>query len=152
MRPVRPSLFLAAAIILTGCAAGSGPAAAPPPAAQGGGAAAAPAPSAPAGAGTVSYTAAQAQRGQQVFSTICSACHALSEFRGQLFQTTWRSRPLGDFYQFISTAMPQDNPGGLRPEQYAAVVAHVLQLNGVPPGTSEIPADGRALQGVPWPR
>jgi mono/diheme cytochrome c family protein len=100
----------------------------------------------------VSYTTEQAERGRQVFSTICSACHAISEFRGQLFQTTWRSLPIADFYQFISTAMPQDMPGSLRPEQYAAVVAHVLQLNGVAPGATEVPADARALQGVPWPR
>jgi mono/diheme cytochrome c family protein len=94
----------------------------------------------------------QSDQGRQVFNTICSACHALSEFRGPIFRQTWMTRPIGDFFQHISTAMPQDNPGSLTPAQYAAVVAHVLQMNGHPPGEQELPADPRVLGGMPWPR
>jgi mono/diheme cytochrome c family protein len=153
MRPAvrRARAWLTAALLLAGCGYGSSTEAVPRPTPQGG-AAADPAPPPAAGTAVVSYTAAQADRGREVFTTICSACHAINEFRGQQFQLTWRARPIGDFYQLISTAMPQDRPGSLRPEQYAAVVAHVLQLNGHPPGTAELPADQRVLQGMAWPR
>jgi hypothetical protein len=69
-----------------------------------------------------------------------------------MFRTTWLARPVGDFFQHISTAMPQDNPGSLAPAQYAAVVAYVLQLNGHPPGARAVPADVSALGGWAWPR
>ena len=114
-----------------------------------------PAPASPAGAeptSGVSYTRAQAERGQQVFNTICSACHGMAEFRGPLFRQTWMTRPIGDFYQHISTAMPQDQPGSLRPEQYLAVVAYVLQLNGHPAGEGELPSEAAALAELAWPR
>jgi mono/diheme cytochrome c family protein len=138
-------------LLLAGCASGAGPEApapAPPeprptPAEPGTGAAATPA---------LSYTTEQAEQGREVFNTVCAACHAVGEFRGQMFQISWRARPIGDFLQFIATAMPQDRPGTLSPEQYAAVVAYVLQLNGYPPGAAELPADVKALAAVGWPR
>ena len=122
-------------------------------ASTGAAASSAPLPSAAAATpSAVSYTQLQAQVGQQVFNTICSACHGLAEFRGQLFRQTWMARPIGDFYQHISTAMPQDQPGSLRPEQYLAVVAYVLQLNGHPAGQRELPSDPAALGALAWPR
>ena len=157
-RPARCApTWVGAALLLAGCASG-GPEASPQPAAPAAPAAAQPPAAGGSGGATptptsaASYTAAQAERGRQVFSTVCSSCHAINEFRGQQFQLSWRTLPIGDFYQFISTAMPQDQPGSLRPEQYAAVVAHVLQLNGAPVGTSELPADVSALRGMAWPR
>lgn len=119
------------------CAGATPPAPQPTPAA----------PSAPA-----PYTSAQAQRGREVFTTICAACHGMAEFRGPLFRQTWMTRPIGDFYQHISTAMPQDQPGSLTPEQYLSVVAYVLQLNGHPAGERELPSDLTALGALAWPR
>jgi mono/diheme cytochrome c family protein len=152
----------AAAGSAAGAAAGSGtgasavaPAGSAAGAAAGssaGAAAASPPPGAPAAATSVSYTQAQAQRGEQVFGTICAACHATVEFRGQLFRQTWMTRPIGDFYQHIRTAMPQDQPGSLTPEQYLAVVAYVLRLNGHPAGERELPSDTGVLGALAWPR
>ena len=99
---------------------------------------------------TASYTAAQAERGRTTFNSICSACHGLAEFRGRMFELSWMDRPVGDFFAHISTAMPQDNPGSLSPAQYAGVVAYVLQLNGVPARSSEVPTDAAALSGIRW--
>ena len=97
------------------------------------------------------YTKAQAERGRQVFNTTCSACHGSGEFRGRIFEATWMTRPVGHFFQHISTAMPQDRPGSLSPEAYASVVAYVLQLNGRPAGSNELSADVRALEALGWP-
>jgi mono/diheme cytochrome c family protein len=102
----------------------------------------------PAGQGL--YTTAQADRGQQVFGSICSACHGAAEFRGQMFQISWMAKPVGDLFQHISTAMPQDAPGSLTPEQYAAVIAYMMRMNGKPAGPRELPTDLKQLESLSW--
>lgn len=128
-------MFFAA---LAGCSAT--PAAAPSPAA-------APFPT-DASAGI--FTAAQADQGEQTFNRHCSTCHARNQFTGQMFEITWMAESVGGLYQFIRTAMPQNDPGSLEPEEYAAIVAYFLRMNGRPPGERPLPADGDVLAGVRW--
>jgi len=104
---------------------------------------------APATSGA-SFTAAQAIEGERIFNGVCSACHRLGEFRGRMFEITWMARPVGDFYQHISVAMPEDRPGTLQPDEYVAIVAYLLQLNGRTAGSSALPADAGALAAVRW--
>lgn len=94
------------------------------------------------------YSEEQAQEGRDLFETECSLCHAPTEFSGRIFQTSWGSRPLGAFFSQIRGNMPLDNPGSLTPEQYAAVVAYVLQLNGYPTGEEELPHDPEVLSDI----
>lgn len=91
------------------------------------------------------FTAEQAQRGQRVFSTVCSVCHGRNEFRGPIFAFTWMAEPVGHLFEHISTNMPQDRPGSLSGGEYAAIVAYFLQLNGRQAGDSELPADAELL-------
>ena len=51
-------------------------------------------------------------------------------------------------FDFVSTMMPEGNPGSLDPEQYADVLTHIFRENGYPSGDDELPADGSALQDV----
>ena len=127
---------------LTGCAraASEAPGPAEPP----------PGPVETASAEPAYFTAEQATRGQRVFTTICSTCHGRNEFTGPIFALTWRAEPVGSLFEHISTAMPQDRPGSLAPEEYAAVLAYILQLNGVTAGDRELPADAGLLSGVRW--
>jgi alcohol dehydrogenase (cytochrome c) len=67
-----------------------------------------------------------------------------------MFEITWMAEPVSAFYQHISTAMPQDRPGALKPEEYAAIVAWALRQNGLPAGDREVPADAAALAGYHW--
>ena len=145
---------LAAAALIAGCSPGLAPPSAPPPAPPG---PAQPGPGGPesvrpAPPALVSYSAIQAEQGREVFQNVCSACHGVAEFRGQMFRMTWMARPIGHFFQLIEATMPQDTPGSLTPPEYAAVVAYILQLNGHPAGSVELPADVRALEGLAWPR
>jgi mono/diheme cytochrome c family protein len=96
------------------------------------------------------FTAEQATRGQRTFTTICATCHGRNEFTGPIFALTWKEEPVGNLYEFVSTNMPQDQPGSLTPEEYAAVIAYVLQLNGLTPGQRELPADPRLLGSMRW--
>lgn len=94
------------------------------------------------------FTAEQAEEGGDVFSTRCSGCHAPSFFQADVFVLTWAGRPVRSLFRRISTTMPEDNPGGLRPEEYAAVVAYLLELNDYPAGEIVLPSDEEALRRI----
>jgi len=97
-----------------------------------------------------SYTAEQATAGERVFTTVCATCHGRNEFVGPIFAMTWMAEPVGSLFEHISTAMPQDRPGSLSAEEYAAVVAYLLRLNGRPAGDRPLPADAELLARVRW--
>jgi len=97
-----------------------------------------------------SYTTEQANRGQRVFSTVCAVCHGANDFRGPIFEATWMADPVVNLFDHVSTAMPQDDPGSLSAEQYAAVVAYIMRLNGLPPGERALPATAQELAGMRW--
>jgi quinoprotein glucose dehydrogenase len=94
------------------------------------------------------YTAAQADRGAAVFKTSCTSCHDTARFAHSDFVTGWAGKPLFDLFDHISTTMPEDNPGGLKPQQYADIVAYFLQLNGYPAGDTELGGTPDALKVV----
>jgi mono/diheme cytochrome c family protein len=96
------------------------------------------------------YTEEQAARGERTFTSVCSVCHGRNEFVGPIFALTWMAEPVGHLFQHISTAMPQDRPGSLAPEEYAAVVAYLLRANGRPAGDLELPADPELLERMRW--
>jgi len=94
------------------------------------------------------YTADQATRGQQEFQQSCASCHSINEFAGPIFQRIWAGRPVGEMYEFISTMMPESDPGGLTARQYADVIAYFLRQNQYPEGGTELPADATALRAI----
>lgn len=91
------------------------------------------------------YTRQQAERGMETFRNECSFCHVPAEFRGRIFQVTWTGRTVGDLFGELRTTMPLDNPGSLSAEEYAAVIAYILALNGYPEGEADLPPDRDAL-------
>jgi mono/diheme cytochrome c family protein len=92
-----------------------------------------------ASAANAFYTNQQASRGDGLFRDNCVACHSSSEFSGASFERRWRNRAVGDIYEFVLYAMPDDNPGGLPEQTYADIVAYMLQMNDFPAGDSELP-------------
>ncbi len=97
------------------------------------------------------YTGDQATRGQQVFGQSCASCHSINEFYGPIFQRIWAGRPVGEMYEFVSTMMPDGDPGSLTADEYAAVIAHFLRQNQYPAGGAELPADAAALRVILFP-
>lgn len=94
------------------------------------------------------YTAAQADRGAAVFKSTCTACHDTAKFTGADFLAGWTGKPLHDLFDLMHSTMPEDNPGSLKPQQYADVVAYFLQLNGYPVGKEELKPDAAALKSI----
>jgi mono/diheme cytochrome c family protein len=91
------------------------------------------------------YTAAQAERGQAMFRSKCASCHAPNRFTDDLFYTSFAGKPLWEMFDVISDSMPEDNPGSLKKEEYADVIAYLLKLNNFPAGDTDLPTDKEAL-------
>ena len=92
------------------------------------------------------YTATQADRGAAVFKETCTACHEPSRFIGTDFLSVWTGKPLHALFDQMSATMPEDNPGSLKPQQYADIIAYFLKLNDYPAGASELPEGADALK------
>ena len=93
------------------------------------------------------YTEPQARRGQRAFRQVCSDCHYTSEFKGPVFTDVWARRTARDLYRELRRTMPDDNPGGLPRQTYVDVMAYILELNGYPAGSDELPPDDEVLDG-----
>jgi alcohol dehydrogenase (cytochrome c) len=94
------------------------------------------------------FSEAQADRGEQRFKISCSSCHQADEFVEPVFSARWEGQSVGDLYEFISTSMPENDPGGLKPDEYASVIAFFLGQNGYPVGRDELPADLATLKQI----
>jgi mono/diheme cytochrome c family protein len=103
------------------------------------------------------YTKEQAERGHGLYDGACASCHGAKleggssvPLTGDQFGASW-SRPnltLDDFYYIVRKTMPKDAPGSLTREEYADIVAYLLQQNGFPPGEKELTPDPAVLKTV----
>lgn len=94
------------------------------------------------------YTEEQAAQGDELFQVECAACHPPTEFSGRAFEVAWDDTPVWDLYQLVATTMPQDRPGSLSEEEYAAVIAYILELNRFPPGEEELSSHQDTLSAI----
>ena len=90
------------------------------------------------------YTLNQAKRGA-LKSGLCTQCHGdnfeggpAPQLGGEDFMARWSGRTVGDLFDVIRLTMPDDDPGALRREEYADLVAYILAVNKLPTGTGEI--------------
>jgi mono/diheme cytochrome c family protein len=90
------------------------------------------------------YSSGQAGRGEALFQSICTTCHAPDRFTGKEFVSAWSGKPLVELFKAVQT-MPEDNPGSLNAQQYADVMAYFLQLNKFPTGPEELKGEAEAL-------
>jgi mono/diheme cytochrome c family protein len=99
------------------------------------------------------YTTDQADRGGALYQRKCASCHAPNRFTDdQLFLTPYAGKPLWEMFEVISDSMPEDDPGGMKPEEYADVIAYLLRLNGFQTGQDELPTSKDALSLIVFER
>lgn len=99
-----------------------------------------------AATGQAGYTAQQAEMGAAVYRTNCEACHGQSlegafeapQLAGANFEIQWASRPVTELLETVQQRMPPQAPGSLSNDQYAAVVAYILQENAVAPASAPL--------------
>jgi mono/diheme cytochrome c family protein len=84
------------------------------------------------------YTAAQADRGKKTFSEKCSGCHEPSRFSGDAFHESWDGKAMKEIWDIASGTMPEDNPGSLKQQEYADILAYFLSLNEYATGDAEL--------------
>jgi len=94
------------------------------------------------------YTSRQASRGARVFEDNCTACHDTARFRGSIFLENWTGQPLFNIFDLMRYTMPEDNPGSLKPQDYADVLSFFLSLNGFPDGETQLEGTEAAMQAV----
>jgi len=87
------------------------------------------------------FTAQQAERGAAIFDSLCSRCHSVQEFSGNAFDATWAGVPAAALYVRIANTMPLDQPGSLSLDQVTALMSHIFNANGMPPGDTPLPDD-----------
>ena len=91
------------------------------------------------------YSAEQATKGREVFQTSCVSCHKSVELAGDKFWSGLIGKTVGDFFGYLRSSMPQDNPGGIGDDDYTNVTAYILQLNAMPAGERPLPGDSASL-------
>ena len=93
------------------------------------------------------YTDAQAQAGATVYSQACAACHgqqlegvAAPALKGSAFGDMANAQGLTAdmLLDVITNTMPQSDPGSMKPDDYSAVTAYILQQNGYPSGSAPL--------------
>lgn len=87
------------------------------------------------------FSVAQAERGEARFKVSCSSCHTPGSFAGGSFAERWSGQTMAEVFDFVSNAMPENDPGGLKKQDYADVLAFILSVNAYPAGTDELPID-----------
>jgi mono/diheme cytochrome c family protein len=95
------------------------------------------------------FSPRQAARGERVFESVCMNCHEISEFTGaDAYLAEVEGEPLWDTFEFIWSEMPEDDPGSLEPEEYAAVLAYIFSIYGLPSGEADLGVDRKSLEAI----
>jgi cytochrome c len=91
------------------------------------------------------YSAAQAERGEKVYEKACLECHPPEEFIGG-YMDGWSGRTAHDLVEAIRETMPENNPGGLKRQEFIDIVAYLFKINGVPAGEDKM--DGKTVKEI----
>lgn len=91
------------------------------------------------------YASEQAERGRIEYRSSCSECHAPDlvgakgpALKGEAFVKNWEAESLGRLFEKIKESMPLDGPQTVTDQAKLDILAHILQSNEYPAGTSEL--------------
>jgi mono/diheme cytochrome c family protein len=95
------------------------------------------------------FSSAQAARGERLFESICMNCHEITEFTAAgAYLEEVEGKPLWETFEFVWSEMPEDDPSSLNPEDYAAVLAYIFSVYGLPSGAADLPVDQKSLEAI----
>jgi mono/diheme cytochrome c family protein len=95
------------------------------------------------------FSPPQAARGEQLFESICMNCHEITEFTAAgAYLEEVDGEPLWDTFEYVWSEMPEDEPASLNPEDYAAVLAYIFSVYGLPSGATDLPIDRESLEAI----
>ena len=102
------------------------------------------------------YSEGQAKRGGELYGQECGSCHgqtlgggeAAPSLVGRDFIQAWAGMTVADLFERIRVSMPQDSPGRLSRQQYADIVARILNANEFPAGQNELGREAAVLKQI----
>jgi S-disulfanyl-L-cysteine oxidoreductase SoxD len=95
------------------------------------------------------YTREEADAGKELYAPLCSSCHlAMNQHSTPEFRKKWTGKSLSDLYTIMRSTMPKNDPGSLADEDYAVVLAYMLQLNKMPAGKTYLSTDTLELRKI----
>jgi mono/diheme cytochrome c family protein len=94
------------------------------------------------------YTAQQAMRGEQTYSSTCISCHPPGWYALPAFKDKWNGLPLSKLFDLVTETMPKNEPGSLSDKEYIDAIAFILRSNKAPAGKTELAADPAALRRI----
>jgi cytochrome c553 len=87
------------------------------------------------------YLESQARAGEAAYGSQCASCHGAAlgggmgpPLVGKNFWSQWGGKPFSAIYTEVHARMPMQAPGSVAPPASIAILAYLLQRNGVPPG------------------
>jgi len=98
---------------------------------------------------TPSFDSTQIGHGKSLYASACAKCHGASlqgvtapALTGPAFAPASNSHlTIGGIFGYMSTNMPADRPGKLKPQDYADIMAFLLYSNGYRPKAKKLTAD-----------
>lgn len=103
------------------------------------------------------FTVEQVAEGHIVFNEMCSSCRGSNleggiapTLTGTMFQKTWSRENVNvdDLHYIVTTSMPPQQTNLLDEEDYLAVLAYILDQNGVPAGQNSLTNNREQLSGI----
>jgi mono/diheme cytochrome c family protein len=94
------------------------------------------------------YTLEQANKGKDIFAGACQSCHTPTVHSGPPFRAKWFGHSLGELFGYLRREMPKTDPGTMSDEEYSLVIAYLLRINGMKPGTAPLAADSVSLHRI----
>ena len=97
----------------------------------------------------------QQARGKGLYNDKCASCHMENlkgstetpPLTGDTFWMNWETYSANNLVEQVRSTMPEDNPGGLKREEYVDIIAYVLKTNEVA-FTGDLPTDADALKKI----
>jgi len=103
----------------------------------------------------VSYTPAQANKGETAYKNSCLPCHqptggggVIPNLINESFKTRWAGRPVAGLFQAIKRMPPGTR---LEHDQYANITAYLLKIHGIKAGKIALPTDLPTLNTMQLP-
>ena len=101
-------------------------------------------------------TDAQVKRGADTYAMQCATWHdaqlagsgTAPPLAGTDFMANWKDETVGSLFERIRATMPADNPGSLKRDQVAEIVAFILNFNKFPFAQKDLPADSDSLKAI----
>ena len=101
-------------------------------------------------------TDAQVKRGNDTYQAQCAVCHdpqlsgsgTAPPLAGTDFMANWKNENVNSLFERIRATMPADNPGSLKRDQVADIIAFILNFNKFPLAQKDLPAESESLKAI----